>query len=118
MCRERHGYVEFLVRVISESGLATSAGVAPSYVRYPGALGTPPPDYSAASVWSATVESDEGGRFYRDASRYEIVRLDGAETPSDGVWLRLSELKLLLRMSNLCTIQLRGVVSHLLGVEL
>jgi oxidase EvaA len=118
MCRERHGYVEFLVRVISESGLATSAGVTPSYVRYPGALGTPPPDYSAASVWSATVESDEGGRFYRDASQYEIVRLDGAETPSDGVWLRLSELKLLLRMSNLCTIQLRGVVSHLLGVEL
>ena len=117
-CRECDGYLEFLVRVVSESGLATSAGLAPSYVRYPGALATPPEGYSAASVWSATVESDEGGRFYRDASRYEIVHIDGGETPSDGAWLRLSELKLLLRMSNVCTIQLRGVVSHLLGIEL
>jgi len=46
------------------------------------------------------------------------VHIDGGETPSDGAWLRLSELKLLLRMSNVCTIQLRGVVSHLLGIEL
>jgi hypothetical protein len=73
---------------------------------------------ASGSVWSETTESDEGGRFYRDTSKYRLVKVDrnaGAGEP--GSWLRLSELKLLLTRSNLCTIQLRGIVSQLLGVE-
>lgn len=119
-CRERGGSLELCVRALPERGLATTSALAPTYLRYPGEPGEAPewlrpPE---AHVWSSTLESDEGGRFYRDASRYEIVRVDDARQPEveSGFWLRLSELKQLLCMSNLCTIQLRGIVSQLLGV--
>jgi oxidase EvaA len=115
-CRKREGQLEFLVRAVAEIGLATGAALAPTYVRYPGAAGAAP-SWLQGSDWSATTESDEGGRFYRDASRYRIVRVEDAPDVSDGAWLRLPELKLFLRMSNMCTIQLRGVVSQLLGVD-
>lgn len=115
-CREQGGHLEFLVRAAPEIGLATGAALAPTYVRYPGAAGEPPAWLRAGEDWSATTESDEGGRFYRDASRYRIVRVANAgEEGNDGAWLGLPELKLFLRMSNACTIQLRGVVSQLLG---
>lgn len=113
-CRERGGALEVFVRVAEERGLATSAALSPSYVRYPGAPGEPPRWLQDAEIWSSTVESDEGGRFYRDASRYELVRADDVQDEA-GAWVRLSELKAMLRVSNACTIQLRGVVSQLLA---
>jgi len=120
-CRERGGLLEFCVRPVAERGLATAAALAPSYLRYPGSAGQAPAwlRAPAARIWSHTIESDEGGRFYRDASAYQIVRTDDAAEPepADGAWLRLSELKVMLRSSNVCTIQLRGIVSHLLGLE-
>jgi oxidase EvaA len=118
VCRKRGGVLEFLVSMARETGLATSAALAPSFVSYPGA-NAPTPDWLArCRPWSATIESDEGGRFYRDASRYEIVRADdwNDAAPDAGFWLTLAEIKLLLRTSNMCTIQLRGLVSQLLGV--
>lgn len=120
-CRERAGLVEFYVRPVAERGFATAAALAPSFVRYPGEPGAAPAWLQSplAGVWSETIEGDEGGRFFRDASAYQIVRTDAAPDLAgrDGFWLRLSELKAMLRTSNACTIQLRGVVSHLLAVE-
>ena len=120
-CRERGGLLEFFLRPVAERGFVTAAAVAPSYVRYPGAAGLPPAwlQPPSARLWSETTESDEGGRFYRDASAYQIVRTDDAAGPEepDGAWLRLSELKLLLCTSNACTIQLRGIVSQLLAAD-
>ena len=114
-CRERGGRLEFLVRAVAEIGLTAGAALAPSFVRYPGASAEAP-DWLQRPDWCATTESDEGGRFYRDASRYRIVRVDDTpDVDAAAAWLSLSELKLVLRMSNLCTIQLRGVVSQLLG---
>jgi len=115
--RERAGVLEFYVRAVAETGFSSRRAIAPSYVRYPGAADERPDWLSApaARVLSSTTESDEGGRFYRDVSRYEIVEVDGDAPPYDeGVWLRLAELKLVLRTSNLCMIQLRGVTSQLL----
>jgi oxidase EvaA len=115
-CRERDGFLEFLVRAAPETGLATAFALHPSHVRYPGVAQSDPDWLAAARPWSATMESDEGGRFFRDTSSYEIVRVDDADMSSaDGQWLRLSELKAMLRVSNLCSIQLRGVASQLLG---
>ena len=119
--RENAGHLEFLVRPTTETGLASTTALGPTYVRYPGSDGSPPEWLQSPEVvvWSSTTESDEGGRFYRDASRYEVVRVDDVAVPAatDGIWVRLSELKAMLRTSNVCTIQLRGVVSHLLGVQ-
>lgn len=120
-CRERGGWLEFFIRPVSERGLAAGAALAPSFVRYPGAQDELPAWLQApqARIWSSTTESDEGGRFYRDASRYQVVRVEESAGPDDGqgAWLRLSELKLMLRTSNVCAIQLRGVVSQLLAME-
>jgi oxidase EvaA len=116
-CRERAGVLELFVRIAPERGLVTGAALAPSHVRYPGAAGDPPAWLASPEVWASSLESDEGGRFFRDASLYEVVRTDDAVAPAGpGFWLRLSELKLFLRMSNASTIQLRGIVSHLLAV--
>lgn len=114
-CRERGGALEAFVRAIEERGLATGAALAPSYLRYPGAPGEPPRWLADAPVWTSTTESDEGGRFYRDASLYQLVRADAVDNEDEGAWLRLSELKAMLRTSNLCTIQLRGIASQLLA---
>lgn len=61
-----------------------------------------------------TAASDEGGRFFRDVSRYELV-MTSPDDESPGVWLRVSELKWLLANSNIVSIQLRGLTSLLLG---
>ena len=113
--RDRGGVAEFFVRPVVECGLATGAALAPSYVRYPGTAGEPPAWLVEGERLSRTTESDEGGRFFRDVSVYEVVDTDEAFAGEPGAWLRLSELKLLLRMSNVCTIQLRGVLSQLLA---
>jgi oxidase EvaA len=120
-CRERNGVLEMLVRVATETGLATGAAVLPTFVRYPGESKQPPNWLVAppSSTWIETIESDEGGRFYIDTSRYALVRVDDASIPDDfvGAWVTVSELKALLLTSNTCTIQLRGVASLLLGAD-
>lgn len=116
-CRERSSLLEMFVRVAPERGLVTGAALAPSCVRYPGAAGHVPSWLAQAKVWASSRESDEGGRFFCDTSLYEMVRTDDVVADEgSGFWLRLSELKLFLRMSNVCTIQLRGIASHLLAV--
>lgn len=118
-CREVDGVAEVLVRVERETGLFGCA-LLPSWLRYPGAEAEPPAWLRAAPpVWLETEESDEGGRFYRDRSRYRLVRLpaDFEPGPGEGHWLRVSELKRCLAQSNLCTIQLRVVASHLLAAS-
>jgi len=119
-CRERNGVLEFFVRAAAERGLATTSALAPSFVRYPGAIAEPPAWLlePQGKLWCSTTESDEGGRFYRDASVYQVIRVDDSSVPRNetGAWVTLSELKIMLRMSNVCTIQLRGIVSQLLAV--
>lgn len=116
-CRERSGVLEVFVRIADETGFAGSRALAPSFVRYPGEE-TAQPDWlsGAKSEVTSTIESDEGGRFYRDASRYRIVRTE-SDCGSGGVWLRLSELKAMLRLSCVCTIQLRGIFSQMLAAS-
>lgn len=112
LCRLQDGALEVLVRVATETGLQTGKGLLPTYLRYPGAPVTQTPP--TGQVLLQTTDSDEGGRFYRDASRYEL-RMNPDASLADGVWLRVSELKQLLANSNLCTIQLRCLSSLLLA---
>lgn len=112
VCRMADGVFEVLVTLGTEAGLQTGRAVLPSLLRYPGAA------HVAAEpcgrVLLQTTESDEGGRFYRNASTYEIVLAPpGYEV--NGIWLRVSEVKRLLALSNVCAIQLRCLVSFLLG---
>lgn len=108
--------VEVLVQVAHEAGLASGSGVAPTFLHYPGARRGAVPQ---GRTLIGTVESDEGGRFFRDVSRYEIFTAPDADLPSgQGFhWLNLAELKLLLRTSNVCTIQMRGLASQLVALR-
>jgi oxidase EvaA len=112
VCRLKDDALEVLVRVAAESGLQTGKALLPSYLRYPGALSVEPPP-SGLDLFQ-TIESDEGGRFFCDTSRYELIMNPDTTVP-DGVWLRISELKFLLSQSNICAIQLRCLASMLLG---
>ncbi|MEM1369063.1 MAG: NDP-hexose 2,3-dehydratase family protein [Cyanobacteria bacterium P01_H01_bin.15] len=118
-CREGSKGLEFFVRCLQEPGLCTGKGLAPSYLRYPGEVGEAPGWLCSpqAEIWASTIESDEGGRFLQDASRYQVVKV-GSDAPAttDGIWMHVSELKFMLQRSNCCTIQLRCILSHLLGV--
>ncbi|HSV46494.1 MAG TPA: NDP-hexose 2,3-dehydratase family protein [Ramlibacter sp.] len=112
VCRLMDGVLEVLVTVEAEAGLQTGKAVLPSQLRYPGAA--PADSEPCGRVLLQTTESDEGGRFYRNASTCELVLAEpGYE--SAGVWLRVSELKWLLARSNVCAIQLRCLASFLLG---
>lgn len=112
LCRVVNGVFEVCVRVAAEPGLQTGKALLPSHVRYPGAAG---PDAAVPGrLLARTRESDEGGRFFQDTSAYELVLLDPL-AEADGQWLRVSELRWFLSCSNFCTIQLRVLVSLLLG---
>jgi hypothetical protein len=111
-CRMAGGVFEVLVTVGAEAGLQTGRAVLPTLLRYPGAAYVEPEP--CGKVLVQTTESDEGGRFYRNASTYELV-LAPPGYEANGTWLRVSEVKRLLALSNVCTIQLRCLVSFLLG---
>lgn len=112
LCRVEDGALEVFVRVASESGLQTGKALLPSYLRYPGAPTDDRPP--RGRVLLETIESDEGGRFFCDTSRYELL-MASDDVPTEGVWLRVSELKYLLSNSNICSIQLRCLASMLLA---
>lgn len=123
LCRLGDSGFEVLVRAAPESGLQTGSALLPSYLLYPGAeagTGVPPDEWEGLPILAGTMESDEGGRFYQDTSRYELRLCEPGRCPelSEGsVWVTVSELKALLSISNLCSIQLRGLASMLPGCE-
>ena len=123
LVRQIRGLVEVLVRIIQERGLPNGAALGPSYVRYPGRpLRKTDLDWdrnhASFCILAHTNESDEGGRFFQDTSAYQILEVDDGYETDDGFWLRISELKLMLAHSQICSIQLRAISSLLLGVEI
>jgi oxidase EvaA len=113
-CREARDTLEVLVRAGSESGLKTGQALLPTVLHYPDRTDSVPP--APGKVLVSTMESDEGGRFLSDTSSYELVLVPPDFQGGDGTfWVNVAELKWFLSHSNLCSIQLRGLSSMLLG---
>ena len=113
-CRESRGTLEVLVRVGQESGLKTGQALLPTVLHYPNCTRDIGP--APGRVLLSTMESDEGGRFLHDTSRYELVMVSPDHECGDGqFWIGISELKWFLSHSNFCAIQLRSLSSMLLG---
>jgi hypothetical protein len=118
------GAIRALVQVRSEPGLSTGAAVFPSHVVLPGQPGPAAGSAVYERLLSSrelalaeTLESDEGGRFFRDESRFELLVVDVPHDFGSGyLWITLSELKCLLGISNVCSLQLRCITSMLLGL--
>jgi oxidase EvaA len=63
-------------------------------------------------------QSEEGGRFYNDENDYEIVLLDPAiVVPENDLyrWTTLSQLRELIKISSILSIEMRGVMALLLA---
>lgn len=120
--RIQDGALEVLVRVGQECGLAGGAALFPTILRYPGSARCSAQQnaidaIAGSTVLLQTVESDEGGRFYRDASDCRLLLLaEDVEFGADFMWLSVAELKFFLERSGMCAIQLRVMASMLLGL--
>lgn len=123
MYRHSDGGLEVFARFARETGLGSLVGLGTSFTRYPGQRTESPTWLEAGGlrVVREVEESDEGGRFYQNVWTLQFAYFEdglGAGSDKDGVWLRLSELKALLHTSNICTIQLRVMLLHLLVAPL
>lgn len=62
-------------------------------------------------------QTEEGGRFFLDATRYVVIELPEAEPverPENYRWLTLGQIKELLRLSNVFTNEARSLIACLL----
>lgn len=121
-CRHGSEGLEVFTAFARETGFGQLAGLGPSYTCYPGTVANVPEWLREPQLKriQECEESDEGGRFYRNIWRFKFAMLETSppkEVEEQGVWLRISELKTLLGTSNVCTIQLRMMASHLLGLK-
>lgn len=115
-CRESEEGLEVQVCVVREPGLALGWGLGPSISHHPGIRDNGYRRDSMGATLISTVESYEGGRFFRDESVFELFLSNDSRNCScpDRFWINLAELKTLLNISNLCTIELRCLASFLL----
>ncbi len=114
-CRNIRGVLRFNFNVQAEAGLVHKAELSPSIVTEPGSKRTNKPP-SNHQVLAEVNQSDEGGRFLRDVSKYEIVFLpDGKSVVrTQGYWLTLGEVHELLQSEGIFTNESRSVLSLLL----
>ena len=60
------------------------------------------------------LQSEEGGRFYKDQNRYMMVLVDkefSEDLPDNYIWMTLNQLQTFLKFNNYLNIQLRSLIS-------
>ncbi|GAA1738548.1 NDP-hexose 2,3-dehydratase family protein [Microcella frigidaquae] len=105
----------FGLTAVAEPGLLDRVELTATVVRPPG-VRRPEPQRGGADAVIATVrQSDEGGRFLHDASRYTLLRVAEPErAPAGTHWLSLGQLVPLLRSGRTLTNEARSALSLLL----
>ncbi|MGY6250758.1 NDP-hexose 2,3-dehydratase family protein [Bosea thiooxidans] len=66
------------------------------------------------SVIYDTLQSEEGGRFYREQNRNVIIMADDdfpEETPENYIWMTLNQLKIFNKFNNYLNIQARSLIA-------
>ena len=61
-----------------------------------------------------TLQSEEGGRFYKEQNRNIIIEVDDSfsiDVPENYMWLTLSQLNSFLKFNNYLNIQSRSLIS-------
>jgi oxidase EvaA len=67
-----------------------------------------------AQIVSDTLQSEEGGRFYREQNRNLIIEANGnfpEQLPPNYMWMTLHQLKTFIRFNNYLNIQSRSLLS-------
>ena len=71
---------------------------------------------SPEKICSSTMQSEEGGRFYKESNRCLIVEADddfSLEVPKNFIWLTLSQIKEFIKYNNYVNIEGRCLLSSL-----
>lgn len=117
-----NGVSHFLVQAKLESGNFDVMELAPTVQcmtdSYSKGSSLPYLDYilnaSKDMILYDSLQSEEGGRFFRDENRNVIVQADenfSIDTPENYTWMTLAQLNLFIKFNNYLNIQIRGLLS-------
>lgn len=123
--REINGLLHFLVQAKLESGNFDILEMAPTVQCLTGNYMNPNSlqnlpylefvlNAGEEQIIYDTLQSEEGGRFYREQNRNMILLVDATfpvETPENYIWMTLNQLKTFLKFNNYLNIQSRSLVS-------
>ncbi len=127
--QERNGVLQFLIKASYEIGFLEGVQLSSSICVNPGQTVCPenPLEYElfrrieerdGVIVHAECHQSEEGGRFYRDQNRYQIVELtEGVVLPASENyrWMTLGQIRQLIRIPGTLSIELRGALAILLS---
>lgn len=106
VCGRIEGILHFYFSIIIEPGLYNHAELSPTISNFS--------NYSKAKIMKSVLQSDEGGRFYQDATRYQIIDIGQADLKLSGHWLNLAQVQNLLLKNGWFTNEARSAISLLL----
>jgi len=107
------GELEFLVRFDHECGISTPFALYPSYLCTPEDPNAESP-FHEGEIKYEILQCDEGGRFFRNDSTYQVIQVEKKVPNPKGIWVTTSELRAYLNASNICSFQLRCISSMVL----
>lgn len=114
LCGRKKGQLFFLIRPQKEIGLLNRVELGPSVFNEPGST-SKFAEFEKGIIRSSVFQSDEGGRFFRDVTMYQVIdigQIKAAE--NNGYWLSLGEIAYLLQEGGYFTNEARSVLSLLL----
>lgn len=116
ICGRINGVLYFHFKIIIEPGLYNRAELSPTICVEPGenTMVKNLADYPKAKILKSVLQSDEGGRFYQDTTRYRVIDIGQADLTLDGYWLNLAQIQNLLLKNGWFTNEARSVLSLLL----
>ena len=117
LVRQASRGLEYLLSIHPEWGINGQLAVHPSFVWY-GEERNPDndPDFKEISILADTIQSEEGGRFYKDENRYRVLEVGPDYAPNEHQhWVNAATLKAVLKSSGRPSIQLRCAAALLVG---
>ncbi len=103
ICGRVDGVLHFYFEIIHEPGLYNNAELSPAVINCP-----------TAKVIKSVLQSDEGGRFFKDVTKYRIIDVGKANTKLQGYWLNLAQIQKLVQKNGWFTNEARSAISLLL----
>lgn len=116
LCAYVGGVLQFLFIPYAEPGLVHKVELGPSVIIHPGENNDSDLIEPNGEILAKVMQSDEGGRFFQDKTRYRIVYIRNIKQSSSpkGFWLTLGETKQLLLEEGIFNNEARSVLSLVL----
>ena len=127
LIRRINGVCHFLVQAKVEPGNFDTLEMAPTVQCITGSYNAAPPegrppylDYvlnaSEEQIRFSTLQSEEGGRFFREENRNIIIEVEDdfpEDVPENYIWMTMSQLKDFIKYNNFVNVQCRCLMASL-----